>query len=181
LGSWVGGVQEIKKNHAPSRPRGMRCSLEAVRVLKFRKVPAESLSLSADIELGSLLVSREGAAHKERRQKRKGGVVRARGGSGKGRTDQRGMLTSKHGGMHVFAHVQTRIVSSISCRALRRRCCEGVGLRIMRSWRAHPCTRTWPLLMRSRPTFVGVLPPTPAAGAVRMGGPGAQSKKSPAF
>jgi len=79
--------------------------------LKFRKVPAESLSLSADIELGSLLVSREGAAHKERRQKRKGGVVRARGGSGKGRTDQRGMLTSKHGGMHVFAHVQTRIVS----------------------------------------------------------------------
>jgi hypothetical protein len=70
LGRWVGGqVQDIKKIHAPSRPRAMRCSLEAVRVLKLRKVPAESLSLSADIELGSLRVFREGATHQERRQK----------------------------------------------------------------------------------------------------------------
>ena len=89
----------------------MRCSLEAVRVLKFRKVPAESLSLSADIELGSLRVSREGATHQERRQQKKGGGARAGGAGGKGRADQRGKLASEHAGMHVCAPVQTRVVS----------------------------------------------------------------------
>jgi len=47
-------------------------------VLKFRKVPAESLSLSADIELGSLRVSKEGATHQERRQQKKGGGCEGR-------------------------------------------------------------------------------------------------------
>ena len=39
---------------APSRPRGIRCSLEATRALKLRKVPRGSLSLLADIDSGSL-------------------------------------------------------------------------------------------------------------------------------
>ena len=41
--------------------------------MKFRNVPIQSLSLSVDIELGSLLVSRERAAVHERKPKTGGG------------------------------------------------------------------------------------------------------------
>jgi hypothetical protein len=58
--------------------------------LKLRKVPAESLSLSADIELGRLRVSREGAGGASRSERE---------------------APSEHAGMHVCAPVQTRIVS----------------------------------------------------------------------